>query len=225
MAQVANKNKALHILNGQAMYHYYMENDFLKGERMVSFNEAMCYGGTCEDLFSQEFIQIRAKVHRVTADQYKEHTLKPLRPFFDKEFTDIALWFDADMFCQINLLTILAWLDRADYKDAIDVHIVGDRFEPVSLYRVKAKGYEAVYKQVLIQKTIPEYIELAPLKKGIELYVNYLHEDSGLMVYIQEHQDIPETELVLALIKKFAASYGLGDTQYLEIIKNHRETK
>ena len=49
---------------------------------MIPFNEAMCYGDTCTDIFSHEFIQIRAKVHHVTPKQYTEITLKPLKPLF-----------------------------------------------------------------------------------------------------------------------------------------------
>ncbi|MDR4949970.1 AraC family transcriptional regulator [Neobacillus cucumis] len=212
----------LNILNGQAMYDYYKQTDFLKGERMLPFNEAMCYGSTCKDLFSHEFVEIRAKVHHVTAEQYTEHTLKPLEPLVNKEFDQIALWFDEDMFCQINLLTILAWLDSVDYKEAVDIHIVGDRFEPVSCFTVVAEGYLAIYNQVLIEKTMPE-AEIQPdiLKKGIELYLNYLQDNSELIRYINEHREVPAEELVVALITKFRV-YGLGDTQYFEIIKATR---
>ncbi|MBT2657910.1 AraC family transcriptional regulator [Bacillus sp. ISL-18] len=219
------QKKTLHILNGQAMYNFYKETDFLKGELMVPFNEAMCYGSTCKDLFSPEFIDIRAKVHHVTREQYTEHTILPLYPLINKEFTDIVLWFDADMFCQINLLTVLAWLDKAGHEKAIDINIVGDQFEPVKHFRVAAKGYLAMYEQVLIHKRLPDQVEPDPLKKGIGLYLNYLNHDSDLMVYIQAHQDMPENELVLALINQFSGDYGLGDTQYLEIIKTQRQTK
>ncbi|MCM3729913.1 AraC family transcriptional regulator [Neobacillus cucumis] len=217
------QNKTLHILNGQAMFNYYEETHFLEQECMVPFNEAMCFGGTSDDLFSPEFIDIRANVHHVTPEQYTEHTLKPLQPFFDKEFSHIELWFDADMFCQINLITILAWLDQADYKDAVDIHIVGEKFKPVSDFTERAGGYYSIYKQVLIDKTMPVNILPAPIKKGIELYLSYLSKDSDLVLYIQEHKDVPERELVLALINKFT-DYGLGDTQYLEIIRNQRKT-
>ncbi|PLS08022.1 AraC family transcriptional regulator [Neobacillus cucumis] len=212
-------NKTLHILNGQAMFDFYQETNFLKGEIMAPFNEAMCYGSTSKDLFSQEFIERRAKVHHVTAEQYTDHTLKPLRPLFQKEFTQIKLWFDADMFCQINLLTILAWLDRMEYKEKVEIHIVGERFEPLSHFIIKADGYNSIYKQVLIDKTFPADIQPASLKRGVELYLNYLHKDSDLMQYIEKNRDVPEKELVWALINEFR-DYGLGDTQYLEIIKN-----
>lgn len=216
------QKRTLHILNGQAMYDYFKKTHFLEQELMVPFNEAMCYGNTCEDLFSPEFIGMRAKVHHVTPEQYAEITLKPLQPLLSGEFTHIALWFDLDMFCQINILTILAWLDRKNYHEAIDLHIVGDKFEPIHHFTLNAKGYYSLFKQVLIQKTLPESIHPAPLKKGVELYLNYLHKDSELMVYIQKHQDVSEEELLLKLLKNFK-DYGLGDTQYIEIIKSHRQ--
>ena len=76
------RNETLHILNGQAMYNYFQKTDYLGQELMIPFNEAMCYGNTCNDLFSSEFTNIRAKVHHVTPEQYAEITLKPLLPLF-----------------------------------------------------------------------------------------------------------------------------------------------
>lgn len=216
------RKRTLHILNGQAMYNFFKRTNFLEQELMVPFNEAMCYGKTYNDLFSNEFTEIRAKVHHVTPVQYSETILKPLVPLFSEKFTHIALWFDADMFCQINILSLLAWLDQAEHTDAIDLYIVGDQFEPMSHFTLKAKGYYAIYKQVLIDKKMPEIIYPDTLKKGVELYLNYLKKDSDLMMYIHEHKDVPEEELMLALLKKFK-HYGLGDTQYFEIIKSLRQ--
>jgi hypothetical protein len=216
------RKNTLHILNGQEMYNYFKKTHFLEQELMIPFNEAMCYGNTCNDLFSHEFVEIRANVHQVTPAQYAEITLKPLDPLFSDDFSHVALWFDADMFCQINLLTILAWLDQTDHKGTIDLHIVSDKFEPVDYFKLKAKGYYAFYKQVLIHKTLPKYVHPAPLKKGVELYLNYLNKESDLVLYIQKHQNVLEKDLVSTLIDKFK-NYGLGDTQYIEIIKSHRK--
>lgn len=204
------------------MYNYFKKTNFLQQEMMIPFNEAMCYGDTSHDLFSHEFVEIRAKVHHVTPVQYAEITLKPLQSLISKKFTTVELWFDADMFCQINVLTILAWLDQSNHKHSIDLHIVGDQFEPVEKFTLKAEGYYELYKQVLLDKTMPKYISPAPLTKGVELYLNYLNKDSDLMMYIHNHKDVPEEELMLALLKKFK-HYGLGDTQYFEIIKSLRQ--
>lgn len=216
------QKRTLHILNGMEMYKSFKKTHFLEPELMIPFNEAMCYGNICDDLFSNEFIEIRAKVHHVTQAQYAEITLNPLQPLFCEEFNRIALWFDDDMFCQINLLTILAWLDRTDYKGAIDLHIVDDHFQSVGCFAIKARGYYALYKRVLIYKKNPQDVYPNLLKKGIELYLNYLNKDSDLMLYIQKHQDVPVKELVPMLIENFT-NHGLGDTQYLEIIKSYRK--
>ncbi len=214
----------LHIVNGMAMYNFFKMTGFLESELMIPFNEAMCYGNTCDDLFSDEFTEIRAKVHHVTPAQYAEYTLNPLQPLFYEDFNQIVLWFDEDMFCQMNLLTLLAWLDRTDYKGAIELQIVGDHFQPIDSFALKAEGYYALYKQVLIDKKKPHDSQPSPLKKGIELYLNYLSKDSDLLLYIQKHQDVPVEELVPILIENFK-EYGLGDTQYLEIIKAYRKER
>jgi hypothetical protein len=213
----------LNILNGEAMYNYFEKTNFLKQEIMVPFNEAMCYGNTSKNLFSEEFVEIRSNIHHVTPSQYTEITLLPLQPLFSKNFTNIALWFDADMFCQINLLTILAWLDINEYKGTIVLHLVSDNFEPEKQFNLEAKGYYELYNQVLIHKTKPDFVEPSTLKKGIELYLNYLKSDSNLMTYIEMNRNVPEKELVYALIENFK-DYGLGDTQYLEIIKGQHKT-
>jgi hypothetical protein len=215
------QKRKLNLLNGQAMYDYFKKTRFLKEETIVPFNEAMCYGDTSLKLFSDEFTLIRAKVHHVTPEQYSDITLKPLKPFFYKDFDHLALWFDEDMFCQINVLTILAWLDLTDYKNIIELNIVGDRFEFKERFTLKAEGYYSIYKQVLIQKQYPSSLLPAPLKKGVELYLIYLKKDSELTRYIQRFKNVSERELVPKLIEEFK-EYGLGDTQYLEMIRSNR---
>jgi hypothetical protein len=213
----------LHILNGRAMYDIFKKKSFLQGQKMIPFNEAMCFGETTEDLFTPEFVEKRAKVHHVSPEKYTDITLNPLKPLFSNGFTHIELWFDMDMFCQINILTILAWLDKKGHSKPIDLHIVGDKFEPIENYTLMAAGYYELFMEVLVHKTLPESIHLVPLRRGVELYLTYLHEDSNLMMYIKNNQLMTEKELVYALLENFK-EYGLGDVQYLEIIRAHRST-
>jgi hypothetical protein len=214
----------VHILNGTEMYKHFEETQFLEPEWMIPFNEAMCYGETCEDLFSDEFIEIRAGVHQVSPAQYAEITMNPLQPLFKEDVERIALWFDEDMFCQMNLLTILAWLDQTECIGSIDLHLVDDQFKPVRSHSLEAKGYSHLYKQVMIHKTLPEVVEPTSLYNGIHLYLNYLKKDSDLMLYIQKHWDLPAKNLVSLLIENFR-EYGLGDTQYVEMIRSYRKNR
>lgn len=218
------QNKSIHILNGTEMYKYFKETQFLETEEMIPFNEAMCYGETRKAIFSDEFNEMRAKVHHVTRNQYADITLKPLQPLFNEKVDHIALWFDEDMFCQMNMLAILAWLDQREYKGSIDLHLVDHQYKPLKDYSLDAKGYAALYEQVMIHKTMPEEIMLKPLNKGIELYLNYLKKDSDLMLYIQIHRDVPAEKLVSLMIENFG-EYGLGDTQYFKLIEDCRENR
>ncbi|MEH7236686.1 AraC family transcriptional regulator [Bacillus sp. JJ1562] len=213
--------KTIHVLNGQVMYNHFKKTQFLEQELMVPFNEAMCFGETSSNLFSEEFIDIRSKVHQVTTTQYNEITLKPLKPFFTGKFTHINLWFDADMFCQINLLTVLAWLDRVKYQGDVQFHLVDDRFEVLNHFNLEVEGYYDLYKNVLIDKEMPRHIEPPTLEKGIELYLNYLNQDSILIKFIKEHQHVQEKELVSLLLNNFK-EYGLGDLQYKKMIETTR---
>lgn len=215
------REQTLHILNGQAMYDYYQRTNFLQGQIMIPFNEAMCYGDTTEDLFTQDFVEKRAVVHNVTTEKYYEITMEPLKLLLSKDFTHIEMWFDKDMFCQINILTILAWLDKNGHRKPIDLHIVGDVFEPIENYTLMAAGYYERFMEVLFHKTLPESIDLVPLRKGVELYLTYLHENSNLMLYIKKNQHMTEKELVYSLLENFK-EYGLGDVQYLELIRAQR---
>ncbi len=89
-------------------------------------------------------------------------------------------------------------------------------------FTLEARGYDALFNQVLINKIMPEEIHPASLKQGVTLYLEYLKEDSDLMLYIRKHQNLTEKELMLALLEKFT-DLGLGDTQYIEIIKDYRK--
>lgn len=201
------------------MYDFFQKSGVLQGQLKVPFNEAMCYGNTTSTIFSDEFISTRAKVHHVTIAEYEEFTLKPLQQhLLNHNFESIELWFDDDMFCQINILTILAWLDQIDYSQMIKLHIVDENFTRRETFTLQVQGYHKNYKQVLLNKIMPKHIQPPVLKKGIELYLSYLDPNSELMTFVKNHRNKPEKELLSMLLENFT-HYGLGDTQYLEIIR------
>ncbi|HHU59913.1 TPA: hypothetical protein GXZ34_03215 [bacterium] len=104
----------LEILNGQVMYDHF--NNLKNNNSIyVPFNEAMCEGPPHIDIFSDAFITDRCKSLGVTYLEYKKITLEPLEPLLDNKFKEVILWFDEDMFCQINMLTILAYLDQNNF--------------------------------------------------------------------------------------------------------------
>ena len=77
----------------------------------MPFNEGMCDGETIEDIFSGEFELERCVAHGVGVEEYEDIVINPLAPLFSFEYDELHLFFDEDMFCQINLITLLAYLD------------------------------------------------------------------------------------------------------------------
>ena len=104
--------ETLQVFNGQAMMQVVQENNLLSKSLKASFNEAMCTHATSYPIFDEAFQELRAKGHQSTRAQYQEIVIKPLRPLLKKSFAAIVLWFGDDVFCQLTLLTLLAFLNK-----------------------------------------------------------------------------------------------------------------
>ena len=216
-----NEKNTLNILNGQSMYNYFKKHHLDGNGEYIPFNEAMCVGKATADIFSHEFNKYRCKAHNITMEQYKEHTLKPLHMLFENRFSDIILWFDDDMFCQINLLTLLAYLDQINYLKKITFNLVGCNFKLLQCFNFSVQGYNEIYNQVMISKSIPQNLHLPIMKNGIYLYFEYLKEENEITEYIKTHEDLENGILLRELLKIFI-QYGLGDTQYMQLIERYR---
>lgn len=216
-----DENK-LNILNGQAMYDYFKQNHLNEDGVYIPFNEAMCVGSVSSDIFSSQFIRCRCDAHQVSLKQYNEITLEPLKLIFKNKFANIALWFDDDMFCQINLLTVLAFLDQKNYSGHITFNLVNLNYKVIDSFKINVQGYKKIYKQVMINKCMPENIVLPVMGKGIKLYFEYLKEENEITSYIRKHENLDFNSLLKELINNFR-QYGLGDTQYIQLIEKCRK--
>ncbi len=213
-----NKKSTLNILNGQEMYEYFKRSGFDKNGTFIPFNEAMCVGEATVDIFSSQFNKCRCNAHRVTIEQYNEITLKPLEVLFKNQFSHIVLWFDDDMFCQINLLTLLAYLDETNYKKNITFNLTNREFKVVDSFELDVHGYSKLYKKVMINKCMPENVNISLMENGIRLYLEYLKEENEITAYIRQRDNLESDILVSELLKAFP-KYGLGDTQYIQLIE------
>lgn len=225
----------LHILNGQCLYDYFKTHHLFNGDTYIPFNEAMCAGEVTALPFTDSFIASRPGVHQVTASDYETITLAALapllQPHLNDHFNEIHLYFDNDMFCQINLLTLLAYLDTRHFKGIVQFHLIHKDFAnkdfinssslDIQIYPLTCTGYAKLYEQVLIQKQMPTTLLIPILQKGISLYLSTFDENWEVLNFIKSHQDLSEQSLVKLLLQTFK-DYGLGDTQYIEVIKKAR---
>ena len=82
------------------------------------FNEAMGVIKTSPIvIFNTNFIRTRAEGHQATELSYINTVINPLEEFFKQKYDAIVLWFGEDVFCQMNLRTILAYLERSNYGE------------------------------------------------------------------------------------------------------------
>lgn len=207
----------LNIVNGMAMLAYINENNIDLCGEVVPFNEGMCDGETVEDIFSGEFELERSIAHGVDVEEYEDIVINPLAPLFSFEYDELHLFFDEDMFCQINLITLLAYLDSNNYDGNVALHLIDYDFNEIKCVQIKPQGFFEVYKTVLIAKRIPEIILPDVMTDAVVNYLDYSKEDNELTAFVTEHIDMQDEQLLEEMYVRFK-HLGLGDTQLQKVI-------
>ncbi|MBL7473520.1 DUF1835 domain-containing protein [Robertkochia sediminum] len=103
----------LHITNGDALTQTLEQLD-LEGY-IVTWREMLCEGKTTTDVGSESFWRQRFEFlnsrYKVSKKKFIDLTLKEYRNLCKhKKEDEIVLWFEDDLFCQVNMLAVLSWL-------------------------------------------------------------------------------------------------------------------
>lgn len=207
----------LNIVNGMAMYNHLKEKGIELGGEVIPFNDAMCDGEASEDIFGGEFSSLRAHVHGVGSEEYDEIVINPLAPLFELDADEIDLYFDEDMFCQINLITILAYLDKNEYEGQVFLNVIDNHYHTIKRIEIKPEGFYALYLDVVLAKRPAREVLPEVLDRGVKLYLQYSSNNNEIIDYIKTHSDMEESELLEELFFRFSY-YGLGDVQYRKLV-------
>lgn len=103
----------LHITNGDSFTSKLTQLP-LKGD-IITWREMLCEGKTLSTVGSESFWKTRfeflSKHYKVSKSWFVEKTLKEYRSLCNhKQQDQIVLWFEYDLFCQINMLAVISWL-------------------------------------------------------------------------------------------------------------------
>ncbi|MCK0158207.1 DUF1835 domain-containing protein [Cellulophaga sp. F20128] len=103
----------LHITNGDSFTNR-LRSLPIKGE-IITWREMLCEGKTLNNVGSENFWKTRfdflSKNYKVSKSKFIERTLKEYRSLCNhKQQDQIVLWFEYDLFCQINMLAVVSWL-------------------------------------------------------------------------------------------------------------------
>lgn len=208
--------QALHITGGQDLSEYLQP--YFKEEKFTAFNEAMIDGHPVGDLFSPKFCMERSKTHGVSVDDYKKITIEPLEEALKEEWEEIHLWFDNDMFCQVNTVTLLAYLEKVGHKENVSLHTLCRGYWKKELEQallsqqsIELGYYQFYYDRIICKHNWQLDLSRLPIviQDGLELFKTYLEPDNELVQYLRgDGQEVS----MGTLMKKFS-QYGLGDVQ------------
>ncbi len=157
--QLRNKNSelfdkdVLNILNGQMMYEEFKTEELMGESDYAPFNEAMCVNSVTAQVFDEEFIKIRAEGHNSSVENYAKKVIDPLENLFAKKYKCIVLWFGEDMFCQMNLLTLLSYLEQSCYEGKVYLNSFREDEFKVNQIELELGDYSTIYNE----KTTPKY--------------------------------------------------------------------
>lgn len=206
----------LNITNGDYFNEYFKKNI---NPCAVAFREAMMQGVATAKVFSDEFVSARAKSLGVSKEKYLDCS-KDLLNQFERlnQIEQINLWFGKDTFCQLNALTLLAYLEQRNYSGIVFLNFIDDETFAIlgENAQVELGVYGQMYTDVIVNRQPPS--EYGVLDKcGIDLYFDYLSPNGALAKIVLQNADKSRRDIVVELIKA-SKSYGLSDLLAEELI-------
>ncbi|WP_254916562.1 AraC family transcriptional regulator [Bacillus cereus] len=209
--------EVLNILNGQVMYEEFKNEKLMGDSDYAPFNEAMCVNSATAQVFNEEFIKTRAEGHNSSVESYIKKVIDPLEKLFKKNYKCIVLWFGEDMFCQMNLLTILSHLEQSVYEGKVYLNSFREDEFKVNQIELELGNYSSIYNEVLVNHKKTSHKVPPVMYQAIDLFLEMLKEDNAVMKFISKNKDLPTQELLTKLFQLFP-TIGYGDSQYIELI-------
>ena len=210
-------HEILNITNGDYFNEYFISR---YGGLAVPFCEAMMDGETVENIYSEQFVALRAKSLNVTEDAYREkmHVYNSLSC---NNYQMIHLWFGKDTFCQVNLLTLLAYLEQIEYRGELKLNYIDDETFAVleSNIDVKPGVYRKIYREVLILKKVPDDVGVLNAT-AIDLFFDYRSDNGKLAKLVRANAHKEKMELMRVLLEQ-SKDYGLSDLQAERLINSN----
>jgi hypothetical protein len=118
------KSDQLHITNGDSTTQL-IQKLKIDGS-IITWREMLCEGKTTSDVGSESFWKSRfdffSKNYNITKKTFIDYTLKEFRNLCNhKSHEEIVLWFEYDLFCQINMIAVISWLKKHKPKATISL--------------------------------------------------------------------------------------------------------
>lgn len=113
-------SKTLHILNGDSTRQIIEQTD-ISGDLCV-WRDVLSDGPSSPDVGSDAWWNIRkaymSQAFEISPEEFEkkaEEEFKKIEAF--AKYTEVVLWFEYDLFCQINMIAILHWFNQQERGD------------------------------------------------------------------------------------------------------------
>lgn len=209
-------NKILNITGGDYFNNYLLQKT---NTPSVAFCEAMMDGNTVSEIYSEDFIKLRSQELNVSKTDYIAK-MSVYRTLNENCFCKLHLWFGKDTFCQMNLLTLLAYLEQIKFSGKVILNYIDDEsFETIEPnIDVKLGIYKKLYEDILIHKQMPDKTDVL-IDKAINLYFDY-HSDTGTLAQLVRNNAGMEKIRLVSLLLENSKEYGLSDLQAEKLINS-----
>lgn len=206
-------NEIIHITSGESVASCLLESGI---KNVYAFNEAMCEGDTSPELISDEFCRMRAKAYGIDVSEYTHFGARLKAPLRRAERAE--LFFDYDMFCAVNTITLLAYFEKIKFTGEINFNMVAHdgTANVLEAFPITLGGFENAYNQALVSRRLIK-TGVKHIDKVIPLYLKYKQPDNEITRYIKENAALPKSELCAQIIINFP-DYGIGDSAIIKLI-------
>ena len=219
-------NKKLHVLNGDSTAQI-LEKSNIDGD-IVIWREMLCEGPVHKSVGSDEFWINRYSFFeeelRISRLEYYDKTIKEIIKLEDVSgYDEVVLWFEYDLFCQVNLMALSTYL-LANYVKKVNYYLVCTGKEKgknklQSLTDFKPSEFETLYEtKIALSKANLEFA-----KESWELYVE---NDFNKLKEFNFNQNSKFKYLQVAInqhLQRFPSKNGLNqiENKILEIINSN----
>jgi len=135
---------------------------------IITWREMLCEGKTTIDVGSDVFWKSRfdffSKNYNITKKHFIDNTIKEFRNLCNhKSQKEIILWFEYDLFCQINMIAVISWLKKHRANATISLVSPENKTKPNKfprLSKLTKKKLLSFYKnRVVLTKDDIEYAD------------------------------------------------------------------
>jgi len=219
-------SKALHILNGDNTLPI-LEKSGIKGD-VVVWREMLCEGPVLEEIGSDDFWMNRYVYFEngigISRIEYYDKTIKKTVKLEDVSgYNEVVLWFEFDLFCQVNLLALCSYLLNNYVKKTNYYLICTGKVAREERLQSLSDFLPSDFKTLFENKIT---LSKASLEFGKESWNIYVENDSNKLKSFDFNQNSKFQYLQLAMdqhLNRFPAENGLNQIEntILEIINSN----